>query len=120
MYKIKKSVINNRKRGPYFVALYFSALTAVCFLLTYGKDFNWISFSFIFGLTGVISVGANLIGSKHFIKYALKHELSVTTEGLKMQIHTLFCLGVTLFNVKQSLKSGQVLRLSIHLKVLLI
>lgn len=55
------------------------------FLLTYGKDFNWISFSFIFGLTGVISVGANLIGSKHFIKYALKHELNVTTEGLKIK-----------------------------------
>lgn len=116
MYKIKQSVINKRKRGPYFVALYVVALAAVFSFPALGEDFDWIGFSFIFGLTSVVAVGANLAGSKRFITYALNHEIIISTEGLKIIDPDSYCVlpwnNVT--HVKQRLKSGHVSRLSIY------
>ncbi|MCE0496218.1 hypothetical protein [Vibrio salinus] len=116
MYKIKQSVINKRKRSPYFTALYVTGFAIVCYLLTQGEEFDWIGFSFVFGLTGILSVGANLVGSKRFIKYALNHAIIVTNEGLKIKNPDTYSIlpweNVT--QVKQKLKSGQVSKLSLR------
>lgn len=109
MYKIRQSVINKRKRGPFYVAFYVIGLAVLFSLPSQGEDFNWISFSLIFGITGVIAVGSNIVGTKRFLKYALNHEVTVTKEGLTstgLDTYTVLPWD-KVTQVKQKFKSGK-------------
>ena len=115
MYKIKQSVINKRKRGPFLVALYVIGLATLFSFPSQEEGFDWVRFSFIFGITGIVAIGSNILGTKRFLKYALSHEVTITNDGLKSKeldrYNVLPWENIT--QVKQKLKSGKLSKLSL-------
>jgi hypothetical protein len=113
VYKISQSVINKRKRGPFIVALYVIGLATLFSLPSKGEDFDWLGFAFIFGITGVIAVGSNILGTKRFLAFAKNHEIHILKEGLKSieqdGYNVLPWASVT--GVKQKLKNDNVIKL---------
>ncbi|ARD21384.1 hypothetical protein [Shewanella japonica] len=113
MYKISQSVINKRKRSPFFVALYVIGLATLFSLPSKGAGFDWVRFTFIFGITGVLAVGSNILGTRRFLAFTKNHEIHLLKEGLKSieqdGYNVLPWENVT--EVKQKIKGGKVIKL---------
>lgn len=115
MYKICPQTITKKKRSPVFISIYVLILAAVFSLPKADESFDWAKFAIIFGVTGLLSVGSNFVGTRKYMRYAEIHTIEVAAAGLKSyELDTVSVLPWSkVTSVKVKNKNGEVTKLTL-------